>query len=97
MRGDQGDRGRLSEAGAVARAEEGAGGKLDNLEPVLEGLRMALRRSDEELWLIKSSLTWRAIVRYRTARERLLPPETRRGRLYEHGRSAIRRLVGGGG
>ena len=104
--GTPGDRWRLSETEAVARAEEGAGANrpnegpplpLDNLQPVLEGLRMALRRSDEELWLIKSSLTWRAIVRYRTARERLLPPETRRGRLYEHGRSAIRRLAGGGG
>jgi hypothetical protein len=57
-----------------------------------EALRVALARSDDELSRIKSSLTWRAIVAYRTARERLLPPHTWRGRLYDSVRSAVRRL-----
>jgi glucosyl-dolichyl phosphate glucuronosyltransferase len=52
-----------------------------------------LQRSNEELLRIKSSLAWRAIARYRDARERLLPPRTRRGRLYERARFAIGRLV----
>jgi hypothetical protein len=44
---------------------------------------------DDELIRIKSSLAWRAVVRYRVTRDRLLPPETRRGRLYARALSAI--------
>jgi hypothetical protein len=53
-------------------------------------------RSDEELMRIKSSLTWRAVVKYRTLRERLLPPQSGGGRLYERVRSTIRRQAVGG-
>ena len=91
------------EIAATARVEEGGGRASEDTERMLEALRLELRRSDEELrrsdqelFHIKSSLTWRAIVKYRTWRERLLPPQTRRGRLYERTRSAIRRLVLGG-
>jgi hypothetical protein len=82
---------------AVARVDEGAVRTLEDTRRMLEALRLDLKRSDEELFRIKSSLTWRAIVKYRIAREWLLPPQTRRGRLYERVRSAIRWLVLGGG
>jgi hypothetical protein len=95
---------RRSGMGAVARAEAGTvrtiehvQGALEDTQPMLEALSLDRRRSDEELLRIKSSLTWRAIVKYRTARERLLPSQTRRGRLYERARSAVRRLALGGG
>jgi len=81
------------EIAAVARVEEVARRAPQDTGHMFEALRLELRRSDEELFHIKSSLTWRAIVKYRTWRERLLPPRSRRGRLYERARSAIRRLV----
>ena len=77
----------------VVRVDEEAVHALEDARSMLEALRQALMRSEEELSRIKSSLTWRAIVKYRTARERLLPPHTRRGRLYDRVRSAIRRLA----
>ncbi len=87
----------LARIDADVRVDEGAIRALDDTRRMLEALRLDLKRSDEELFLIKSSLTWRAIVKYRIARERLLPPQTRRGRLYERARSVIRRLVVGDG
>jgi GT2 family glycosyltransferase len=51
-------------ADAVRALEETAGR--------LESVRLDLVRSDEELLRIKSSLTWRAVVKYRTLRERLM-------------------------
>ena len=80
-------------ARTVEVAAERANVSYGDVGPMLESLRIALTRSDEELSAIKSSLTWRAIVKYRMARERLLPPGTRRGRLYERTRSAVRRLA----
>jgi hypothetical protein len=84
------------EIAAAARVEEVARRAPEDTGHMFEALRLEWRRSDEELFHIKSSLTWRAIVKYRTWRERLLPPQTRRGRLYERTRSAIRRLALGG-
>jgi GT2 family glycosyltransferase len=52
-----------------------------------------LERSHRELLGIKSSLAWRAIAKYRYARERLLPSHTRRARLYERARAVVGRLV----
>jgi hypothetical protein len=77
----------------AAVAHEGTIRALDDTRRTLEALRLDLNRSDEELFSIKSSLTWRAVVKYRTLRERLLPPSTRRGKLYERARAVI---VGGG-
>ena len=94
--GGQAGRPPCPEIAAIARVE-GVGRRApEDTERMPEALRLELRRSDEELFHIKSSLTWRAIVTYRTWRERLLPPQTRRGRLYERARSAIQRLVLGG-
>ena len=81
----------------IVRVDEEAVRALEDARSMLEALRLALMRSDEELFHIKSSLTWRAFVKYRTARERLLPPHTRRGRLYARARSPIRQLVLGSG
>src|SRR5262245_42754211 len=80
---------------AVERLEEEVPA-LEDTRRMLESLRLDLVRSDEELFRIKSSLTWRAIVKYRTLREWLLPPQSAGGRLYERARSTIRRLVLGG-
>jgi hypothetical protein len=70
--------------------------RLEETARRLESLRLDLVRSDEELMRIKSSLTWRAVVKYRTLRERLLPPQSGGGRLYERVRSTIRRQAVGG-
>jgi hypothetical protein len=70
--------------------------RLEETARRLESLRLDLVRSDEELMHIKSSLTWRAVVKYRTLRERLLPPQSGGGRLYERVRSTIRRQAVGG-
>jgi hypothetical protein len=68
---------------------------LESTERMMSALRLDLTRRDEELGRIKSSLTWRAIVRYRMMRERVLPPRTRRGRLYDRVRAAVARVAQG--
>jgi hypothetical protein len=66
---------------------------LEETRRELEALQLALKLREEELEQIKASPAWRAIVKYRTARERVLPPETGRGRLYERVRLAVHRIV----
>ncbi|MCI0545824.1 MAG: hypothetical protein L0027_00900, partial [Candidatus Rokubacteria bacterium] len=58
-----------------------------------EALQSSLKRCEDELSRIKSSPAWRAIVRFRTVRERILPPGTGRGRLYDRVRLAAHRIV----
>jgi hypothetical protein len=59
----------------------------------LEALQFTLRLRDDELASIKASPAWRAVVKYRTMRERVLPPATGRGRLYDRVRLAVHRIV----
>jgi hypothetical protein len=66
---------------------------LEDARRELEALQLTRRLCEEELARIKASPAWRAIVSYRTARERVLPPETGRGRLYERVRLAVHRIV----
>jgi hypothetical protein len=70
---------------------------LEETRRQVETLHLALRQRDDELGQIKSSPVWRAVVKYRTARERALPPGTGRGRAYERVRLAVHRLVDRGG
>jgi hypothetical protein len=74
---------------ALAHTESEVLAALESTERMVKALRLDLMRRDEELGQIKSSLTWRAIVTYRTMRERVLPPRTRRGRLYDRVRAAV--------
>ena len=70
----------------------------DPLAQTHSGVIAALESTEgKELRMIKSSLAWRAIVTYRTMRERVLPPRTRRGRLYERVRAAVARVAQGAG
>lgn len=87
MRGPSGD--------ALAQTDSGVIAALESTERMVNALRLDLMRRDEEIRMIKSSLTWRAIVTYRTMRERVLPPRTRRGRLYERVRAAVERVARG--
>jgi hypothetical protein len=82
---------------ALGPTDAGAVSALVSIQRMVEALRLDLMRRDEELSSIKSSPTWRAIVKYRTMRERVLPPRTRRGRLYERMRAAIGRVIEGVG
>jgi hypothetical protein len=66
---------------------------LEEARRELEALQHALKLREEELSQIKASPAWRAIVTYRTARERVLPPGSGRGRLYERVRLAVRRIT----
>jgi hypothetical protein len=86
---------RGSPGNALAPTNSGVLAALESTERMVSALRLDLMRRDEELGQIKSSLTWRAIVRYRTMRERVLPPRTRRGRLYDRVRAAVARVTQG--
>lgn len=66
---------------------------LEESERAVEALQRALRASADELSEIKASPAWRAVVKFRMARERTLPPGTRRGHAYERVRRAVHRLV----
>ena len=81
--------------GPPLATDAGVTAALEHTERTVNALRLDLMRREEELELITSSLTWRAIVAYRRVRERVLPPPTRRGRMYERVRVAVGRLSRG--
>ena len=69
------------------------------LEAQQEDLQGVLKAQQQELVAIKGSLAWLCIIKYRSARDKLFPPETHRRNGYERSKDFLKDLaqLGAGG
>jgi glycosyltransferase involved in cell wall biosynthesis len=70
-------------------------GALEQRSAHVSQLETLVANQREELQSVSASLGFRVVNRYWALRERVLPPGTRRGQLYQKGKHRLQRLVSG--